>query len=197
MGQREGQREGQQEPSGLDRDDLEIRRDEPREQGGECFVEEDCPPEAESDFLESMRRFEEAPLASFLDRLVRHRGFVPPAPDELTDEELPDAIMRLVGELAALDIYLTSTDHLGDRELYTHLMENSLLELNPDVGVGSGWRNHLDILGGCSEEDIDLHLKYYADDEDRAHWAAEFPDPPIPEKAPKPYDRDRFFPKAP
>ncbi len=188
---------GTEDPNEQGRGDLEARRSELEERGGEYFVGEDCPPEAESDFLESMRLFEEGPFASYLDRLLRHRGFVPPSPGALTDEELPGAITRLVGELAALDIYLTSTDHLGDRELYTHLMEDVLLELNPDFGVGSGWRHHLDILGGCSEEDIDLHLKYYADDEDRARWAAQFPDPPIPEKAPKPHDRDRFFPQAP
>lgn len=183
---------GVEDPNEWGRVDLETRGGELSNAGAG-----DACPESDRDFLHGMRLMEEAPLSSYLERLQRHRGFVPPAPDQLADAELPGAISRLVSELAALDIFLSSTDHLSDRELYTHLMEDSLLECSPDVGVGSGWRNHLDILGGCSEEDIELWLRYYADDEDRAKWAADFPDPPLPAKEPKPYDRDRFFPQAP
>lgn len=55
---------------------------------------------------------------------------------------------------------------------------------------------HIDILGGCSDEDILLQMKYYADDEEREEWAKDFPDFEMPAKEELPYDRDRFLPRA-
>ena len=54
---------------------------------------------------------------------------------------------------------------------------------------------HLDVLGGCSEEDLILHMRYYADDRDRADWRKEFPEFPMPPKEKPPYDRDRHLPE--
>jgi hypothetical protein len=51
------------------------------------------------------------------------------------------------------------------------------------------------MLGGCSEEDNRLYLKYYADDASRKQWHRDFPDDPLPAHQDPPYDRDRLLPK--
>jgi hypothetical protein len=62
--------------------------------------------------------------------------------------------------------------------------------LDPDEG--SAW--HIDILGGCSEQDIALRLKHYADEAMRQHWRSDFPDYDLPDHVDPPYDRDRYLP---
>lgn len=37
---------------------------------------------------------------------------------------------------------------------------------------------------------------YYSDDEERARWAKDFPDFPMPPREKPPYSRDRQLPKA-
>jgi hypothetical protein len=51
------------------------------------------------------------------------------------------------------------------------------------------------LLGGGSEEDNQLYLKYYADDDWRQHWHEDWPDDLIPAHQDPPYDRDRLLPK--
>ena len=47
------------------------------------------------------------------------------------------------------------------------------------MGFGLPMGNcHLDVLGACREEDIILSMRYYAYDEERARWGADFPDFP-------------------
>jgi len=53
----------------------------------------------------------------------------------------------------------------------------------------------LDVIGRGSEEDIEIGLKYYDDEEERVHWRKIFPDDPIPDHEYPPYDRDRYLPK--
>jgi hypothetical protein len=38
-------------------------------------------------------------------------------------------------------------------------------------------------------------MRYYASEEERQHWAAEFPDFPMPPSEKPPYDRDRHLPQ--
>jgi len=90
-------------------------------------------------------------------------------------------------------MYLDSTDHMSDRELYRYLLTDGLLEEtilsdNP----ASAW--HLSPIGGGSEEDNEIYLRFYADDEDRARWEKDFREP-IPPKEPKPFDRDSRLPQ--
>jgi hypothetical protein len=91
-------------------------------------------------------------------------------------------------------LFLERTDHLSDRELYSWLWKNALRE--ELMGFGMPFGNcHLDVLGGCSEEDLILGMRYYADPEERARWAKEFPDFPMPPSEKPPFDRDRRLPK--
>jgi hypothetical protein len=91
-----------------------------------------------------------------------------------------------------MHVYLDETDHLSDRELYTHLWGEVLPEEMPalDHDGGSAWH----VLGGCSDEDMALYLKQYADEATRRLWRSDFPDYDLPDHVDPPYDRDRRLP---
>lgn len=84
---------------------------------------------------------------------------------------------------------------MSDRELYAWLVTDALREELMSFGLPFG-NCHLDVLGGCSEEDLILSMRYYSNDEERARWAKDFPDFPMPAKEKPPYDRDRLLPKS-
>jgi hypothetical protein len=121
---------------------------------------------------------------------------LPPAA-ELDDTALNAKLWEVIQALAARSTFLHNTGHLSDRELYTYLTESCFHELTKDVPRGKGWIHGIDILGGCSEEDIELSHRYYSDDEERARWMQSFPDYQMPPKEKPPYDRDRHLPKSP
>ena len=118
-----------------------------------------------------------------------------PAPDHLDDVMVHRKLWEVIGKLAEFGVYLNRTDHLGDRELYSLLWGNLLRQeeviLPPDPRSAC----HLDILGGCSDEDIMLTHKYYSDEAERIFWRAEFPNDPMPAHEDPPYDRDRNLPR--
>ena len=118
-----------------------------------------------------------------------------PPPDKLDDAALTTRLWELIRELARRRLFLHNTDHLSDRELYIWLVTDALREEMMGFGLPFG-NCHLDMLGGCSEEDIILSMRYYSDDEERARWLKDFPDFPMPPKEKPPYDRDRRLPKA-
>ncbi|RPI28535.1 MAG: hypothetical protein EHM61_04770 [Acidobacteria bacterium] len=126
------------------------------------------------------------------DRLTE-MGIELPLPQLLKDEEITAKIWEVAEGLKKLHVFLSSTNHLSDRELYAHLWNNSLRHETfictlPDASC------HLDVIGSGSEEDIETWLRYYADQEDRDLWSREWPDDPIPAHQDPPYDRDRFLP---
>jgi len=55
----------------------------------------------------------------------------------------------------------------------------------------------LDVLGSGSDEDMQLYMKYFADNAHRKRWAKEFPDFEMPPHQDPPFDRDKNLPKAP
>ncbi|MBX9582572.1 MAG: hypothetical protein K2X87_19880, partial [Gemmataceae bacterium] len=112
----------------------------------------------------------------------------------LTDA-LAAKLWEVIHALAARNVFLHSTDHLSDRELYDHLVEESLHEVTKDIPARPGWTQHIDMIGSGSEEDIELYLRYYADDDRRRRWAADWPKHPMPPKEPRPCDRDRLLPR--
>lgn len=127
--------------------------------------------------------------------LLRHDGVELPPADDLADAALSAKLWEVIHALGARNVFLHCTDHLSDRELYAFLVEEAFHEITKDMPVRPGWNQHLDVLGSGSEEDTELHLRYYADDEYRRRWAEEWGDP-LPPKEPRPYDRDRLLPKA-
>jgi hypothetical protein len=53
----------------------------------------------------------------------------------------------------------------------------------------------IDLVSSGSDEDNELYLKYYADEQTREQWTEDFPDMEIPERVQPPYDRDRLLPQ--
>ncbi len=153
-------------------------------------------PDVLEQYLENVVMIEESGWAVPADRL-REGGLELPPADQLDDEELQGKLRELVHAMAFRNMYVTSTDHLSDRELYTYLESAGLKEegmLGPATPV-PGFAYVIDILGSGSEEDMYLHHKYYADDESRQHWLEQRPDTEMPDREKRPYDRDRFLPQ--
>lgn len=175
----------------------ELRESAREAAGGEMtsWESDDMPPEVAEGFWKNVLDYEQAPETCHFKQLLE-RGVDLPAPSDLRDAALTDMLWRVIHELAAIDVYMYHTDHLSDRELYTLLHEDLLWEACPDLPPGTGWRCHLDILGGCSEEDIYLSHKFYADDEQREYWQSQYPEDEMPDHVDPPYDRDRHLPKA-
>ena len=164
--------------------------------GGKMQVGEpnDCSSEMEEEFWEHVVDYEEAPWTTHFHQLESAGVSLPP-PDSLNDQELTAKLWDVIQKLALLRVFIEQTDHLSDRELYSHLWTDSLREETKDVSLDSNSAYHIQILGSGSEEDNHLYLKYYADDDWRQYWQKDFPNDPIPAHVDPPYDRDRLLPK--
>ena len=150
-------------------------------------------PALEEAFLEHVLALESQVGVRPFDALVRD-GFDLPPPGKLGDAALTAKLWELIRALSDRRLFLERTDHLSDRDLYAWLWSHALREEFMGFGVSPGdW--HVDVLGGCSEEDLILSMRYYANDDERARWAAEFPDFPMPPRQKPPYDRDRHLPQ--
>lgn len=125
--------------------------------------------------------------------LLRQRGLDVADPSTLADATLPQKLWEIVEAMAEIGLYLCSTDHLSDRELYERLASEILLEetfLDPD----DPWTGKVcDLIGGGSEEDHQIFLTYYADEDERQRWPIEF-GATLPSRQTRPFHRDRFLP---
>ena len=180
----------------LDKRIEDLKRRAEELSGGQMEVSslDDCPAEMEESFWKHVVDYEEAGWTTNFQQLETAGVSLPP-PDSLNDQELTVKLWEVIHKLALLRVFIEQTDHLSDRELYTHLWTDSLREETKALppAANSAW--HIQILGGCSEEDNRLYLKYYADDDSRRHWQEDFPDDPLPTHEEPPYDRDRLLPK--
>ena len=156
---------------------------------------DEFPAETEGAFWKHVVDWEEAPWTTNFQQL-ESAGVTLPSPDSLNDQELTEKLWEVIHALALLRVFIEQTDHLSDRELYSELWidclrdETKLLPLSPNAAY------HLPMLGACSEEDMRLDLKYYADEDSRRQWQQDYPDDPLPAHEDPPYDRDRLLPKA-
>ena len=151
--------------------------------------------EMEEGFWKYVVDYEEAPWTTNFQQL-ENAGVSLPAPESLNDEELTAKLREIIQKLALLHVFISQTDHLSDRELYTHLWTDSLREETKSMAMVAGGACHLEMLGSYSEEDMQLFLKYYADDDFRRQWHKDWPKEPIPPHEDPPYDRDRLLPKV-
>ena len=154
----------------------------------------EVPEEVEEGFWKHVVDYEEAPWTTHFQQL-ENAGVSLPAPDSLKDEELTAKLWEIIQKLALLHVYISQTDHLSDRELYTHLWTDSLREETKAMPIVAGSAWHIEMLGSYSEEDMQLFLKYYADEDWRRQWHKDWPKGPIPPHEDPPYDRDRLLPK--
>jgi hypothetical protein len=156
---------------------------------------DDCPEEMEEGFWKHVVEYEEAPWTTHFQQL-ENAGVSLPAPDSLKDEELTAKLWDVIQKLALLRVFIEQTDHLSDRELYTHLWTDTLKEETKAMPMDASSAYHIQLLSSGSEEDSFLYLKYYADDDWRSQWLADWPNDPMPAHEDPPYDRDRLLPKA-
>lgn len=173
----------------------ELKRRADELSGGQMEMSEfdDCPAEVEEAFWENVVAYEEASWTTNFEQLEK-AGISLPAPDSLDDAALTEKLWEVIRALALLRVFVEITNHLSDRELYTHLWTKSLREDAMVLPANSDAAWHLPMLGE-SDEDQQIYLKYYADERERQHWHAEFPEDPMPEHEDPPYDRDRLLPK--
>jgi len=141
--------------------------------------------------LERMDRFFDGEESGDIPlEFLRQRGIEIPALPPDDEAELRAKLQELIEEMFEIGIVVDSIDHLSDRELYRYLVDDVLLvEMMLSTSVGGHW--NVSPIGGGSDEDNDIYLRYYADDEDRESWRREFGDP-LPPKEEPPYGRDRF-----
>jgi hypothetical protein len=193
--------DNEKDPLGLDAVDRAIRINELEERlrelgEGETHVSGECPPEVHEQFLSHVVEYETAPLTTQSDELHKEGTTLPP-PATMDGPALHRKLWEVIHALAARSCFLHHTNHLSDRELYTHLRTDSLKEEMPDIKPGRGFEWHIDLIGSGTDEDIEIGLRYYDDEEQRKRWAEDFPDMVIPPHEDPPYDRDRHLPKAP
>lgn len=162
--------------------------------GGEfTWMPEDCPPGVTAQFWQSAAAYEQAPLTTHFQQL-EEAGVELPAPESLDDRRLTAKLWEVIEALARMRVFLSQTDHLSDRELYVLLWHELLCESVKDMPLDEASAWHLDILGSGSREDTYLYLKYYADEDWRQSWRADFPADEMPEHEEPPYERDRHLP---
>jgi hypothetical protein len=190
------------DPLDFDRIDREIRINQMEEElkdlsGGQMVsggASEDCPPEVKEKFLEHVLKFERGEWTTHVE-LLKGLGIELPPPDELDDAAVTARLWEVIRGLERLHTYLYCTNHLSDRELYTHLWKDALREHTVDMSSEPGAACHLDLLGSGNEEDTRLYLKHYADEAWRQDWQKSFPDFVLPAHQDPPYDRDRHLPR--
>lgn len=163
--------------------------------GGELsfFESADMSEGLRAQFWEQVVAYEEAPLTTSFD-LLTQAGVDLPTPEALDDAQLSAKLWEVIRGMAMLRMFLYSTNHLSDRELYEELWHEVLRDEHPAMPMDeySAW--HIDLLGSGSTEDTQLWLRYYADEEDRRHWAERWPGDAMPTAETPPYDRDRLLP---
>jgi len=159
---------------------------------------ESMPADMEVEFLRHVLEYERAERITLLTWLA-NSGIEVPAPDQLDDKRLSIKLQEVIYGMAYVGAYLLHTNHLSDRELYEFLSDYLTEEVvlfpeNPDYAY------IIDLVGDAesgSNEDIQMYLKYYADEKARVKWGHDWPGDKIPRHEDPPFDRDRFLPQPP
>jgi hypothetical protein len=190
------------DPNDLACVDQEIRINELREEANELadgqmthYESEDCPPGLAESFWQHVVNYEKAPWTSSFQCLLEG-GVALPTPEELSDDDLTAKLWEVVHHLEKRRTFLSTTDHLSDRELYTYLWSHVLHEAYKDMPFDPYSAHQIDLLSSGSDEDTFLYMKYFADADYRNQWMTDFPDYGMPDHVQPPFDRDRRLPKA-
>ena len=175
----------------------ELNRQADELAGGETLAwkSDYLSPEMEEEFLQNIEAYESASWTTHYQQL-EEAGVELPDPETMDDEKLTAKLWEVIEALARMRAFLSSTNHLSDRELYAELSSDVLREETKAMVLDeySAWR--IDLIGSGSEEDIYLWMKYYADEETRRQWMKDWPDYEMPEHEKPPYDRDGHLPGA-
>lgn len=108
-----------------------------------------------------------SPMKTTHYQQLEEAGIEMPAPETMDDEKLTAKLWEVIEALARMRVFIESTNHLSDRELYTLLWSEVLREEVQAMPFDefSAW--HIDLIGSGSDEHIDLWMKYYADEKTR------------------------------
>jgi hypothetical protein len=121
--------------------------------------------------------------------VLRARGVDIPKEPPGEDTALRAKLMEIIEAMFEIGIVVEQTDHLSDAELYRFLVDDALLE-ETIISIGGGGAWH---ISPVRDDDSEIYLRYYADDETRERWHREF-GCVLPAKEKMPFDRDRFLP---
>lgn len=127
--------------------------------------------------------------------LLRRDGIRSALPSEIQPGQLRGCLWEILYSLAARRIFFTSTDHLSDAELYAWLHREWLPRSIAHLPLETDCNIHVNVIGTGSEEDNQIWLRYYADEELREKWKRDFPEDDVPPCEAAPCDRDRWLPK--
>lgn len=137
---------------------------------------------------------EMAPMTTNLEQLAEV-GFIPVPPDDVCEGEMKDVLDDLISELARLGVYLTHTDHLGDRDLYELLVTRVLREQVRDLPPSPDVVEWIDLAVGELPSGEDVYLAVYATDAERRAAAAAAPRKRLPARRERVVERDRWLPR--
>ena len=150
------------------------------------------------DLPEFLDPVEDCPWRSPREILASH-GYLPLAPEELDDRQLPGRLWELIYAAAARRFFFWYTDHLDDRNLYRLLWQEWLDEPTADIPPEAETNTHVMMsefdAAGLTREEIEI--RYYASESDRDLWLTDDPDFIFPPHESPPHDRDRFLPTPP
>jgi len=164
--------------------------------GGSTTTLESMPADMEEEFLRHVLEYETAEPISLM-KLIENSGMPVPAPDTLDDDALKIKLKELIERMSQLGAFLLHTNHLSDRALYDFLFREGLREEAVLFPENPSYAYMIDLTGSGSDDDNQIYLKHYADEEHRRCWAHDWPDDPLPEHEDPPFDRDRFLPQSP
>jgi hypothetical protein len=82
------------------------------------------------DFWRRVVDYENAPLVTEAQRL-HDAGIDLPDPDAMDDSQLTAKLWEVIVALASMRVFITSTDHMRDRQLYDRLWRHSVREEQP------------------------------------------------------------------
>jgi len=164
--------------------------------GGNTSTLESMPADMEEEFLRHVLEYETAEQISLL-RLLENAGLEVPAPETLDDDTLKIKLKEIIDRMASVGAYVLHTNHLSDRDLYDYLYHDALREETVLFPENPSYAYIIDLTGSGSEEDNQIYLKYYADEDHRKQWAQDWPEDPMPDHEDPPFDRDRHLPESP
>lgn len=120
-----------------------------------------------------------------MDRL----GWLPQRNSCASDAELPNAIERIVLDLAWLHVYVQHTHHLNDRELYEFLME---LIFEHDLETWPEDPYFASVVSALEGDPYgwETYLRYYEGEDCRRYLHREAPPEQHPAKEEPPFPRD-------
>jgi len=175
---------------------IQRMREEIEKLGGSFSTDSEMPADLEEEFLKHVLEYEQTqPITLFC--LLENAGFEIPAPFTLDDSHLVIKLEELIQRMASLGAYLLNTNHLSDRELYQYLYDDGLREEAMLFPENPSYAYMIDLTGSGSADDMQIYLKYYADEDFRSRWAKDWPEDPIPPHEDPPFDRDRTLPQSP